>query len=99
MLDRTDSSFEIPIQNSFDNASRGIEEQIEEEVSLDKFWAADDENKVKESVEHLLDGVMNTGTPYHGYEIMIPLVRNGKLGNYYFDFWRMLRFRQHAAVA
>lgn len=42
--------------------------------------------EVRESVKHLLDGVMNTGIPYHGYETRIPLVRNGVLSDYYFDF-------------
>ncbi len=42
--------------------------------------------EVKETVQSLLDGVMDTGIPYHGYESPIPLVRNGTLGIFYFDF-------------
>jgi PAS domain S-box-containing protein len=42
--------------------------------------------EVKETVKHLLDGVLDTGNPYHGDEVLIPLVRHGKLGVFYFDF-------------
>jgi PAS domain S-box-containing protein len=33
-----------------------------------------------------LDSVLNTGVPYHGNEVAIPLNRYGKQGIYYFDF-------------
>ncbi len=33
----------------------------------------------------LLDHVFKTGIPYQGYELLVPLVRNGKLGNAYFN--------------
>jgi PAS domain S-box-containing protein len=42
--------------------------------------------EVKEAVKVLLDGVLNTGIPYHGYEVPIPLKRNGKVDVYFFDF-------------
>lgn len=42
--------------------------------------------EVKDSVKQLLDSVMNTGKPYHGNETPIPVVRNGELGIFYFDF-------------
>lgn len=42
--------------------------------------------EVQETVHSLLDDVMETGNPYHGNESAIPLVRNGQLGVYYFDF-------------
>ncbi|MCF6131839.1 PAS domain-containing protein [Flavobacterium wongokense] len=42
--------------------------------------------EVKETVQHLLDGVRETGVAYHGYEVPIPLVRNEQLGTFYFDF-------------
>lgn len=42
--------------------------------------------EVKDTVHFLLDNVMDTGIPYHGNESAIPLVRNGQLGTFYFDF-------------
>ncbi|KUJ61397.1 hypothetical protein AR687_13245 [Flavobacteriaceae bacterium CRH] len=42
--------------------------------------------EVEESVSALLDSVLKTGIPYHGYEVPIPLNRNGKLEILYFDF-------------
>ncbi|MBF4517896.1 PAS domain S-box protein [Flavobacterium sp. ANB] len=42
--------------------------------------------EVKESVSALLDNVLKTGIPYHGYEVPIPLNRSGKLEIFYFDF-------------
>src|SRR6218665_2069434 len=60
-----------------------VDKKIDEFVNRSIF---DSIPEVKESVKHLLDGVLNTGIPYHGYETRIPLVRNGELGDYYFDF-------------
>lgn len=42
--------------------------------------------EVKETVRHLLDNVMETGIPFRGNEVPVPLLRNGKIGTYYFDF-------------
>lgn len=42
--------------------------------------------EVKETVEELLDNVMETGMPYHGYELPVPIKRNGEIGIYNFDF-------------
>ncbi len=42
--------------------------------------------EVKESVQGLLEGVMKTGVPFHGYEVPIPLLRSGKQDIFYFDF-------------
>ncbi len=42
--------------------------------------------EVKETVQHLLDGVMSTGIPFHGNEVPVPLLRNGKIDTFYFDF-------------
>ena len=42
--------------------------------------------EVKESVSALLDGVLNTGIPFHGIEVPIPLNRFGKIETSYFDF-------------
>lgn len=42
--------------------------------------------EVKETVKSLLDGVLNTGIPYHGNESPIPLLRQGKISTNYFDF-------------
>jgi len=42
--------------------------------------------EVEESVSALLNGVLTTGIPFHGYEVPIPLYRYGKLGIFYFDF-------------
>ncbi|MES2574780.1 MAG: PAS domain S-box protein [Bacteroidota bacterium] len=42
--------------------------------------------EVKETVSSLLDGVFNTGIPYHGNEVPVPIKRQGKEGIYYFDF-------------
>lgn len=42
--------------------------------------------EVKETVEPLLDGVMNTGTPFHGNEYPVPVNRYGKMELSYFDF-------------
>lgn len=41
--------------------------------------------EIKEVVKPLLDNVMDTGNPYNGYEIALPLFRNGILNTYYFD--------------
>lgn len=42
--------------------------------------------EVEESVHLLLDSVLNTGIPYHGNEVAIPVNRYGKQEIYYFDF-------------
>jgi PAS domain S-box-containing protein len=42
--------------------------------------------EVEESVHHLLDNVLNTGVPYHGNELPIPINRYGKQEIFYFDF-------------
>lgn len=42
--------------------------------------------EVKESVSSLLNGVLTTGIPFHGYEAPVPLNRYGKLEISYFDF-------------
>ncbi|MGC4039829.1 MAG: PAS domain-containing protein [Flavobacterium sp.] len=42
--------------------------------------------EVKGTVQHLLDNVMKTGVPFHGNEVPVPLMRNGILGTFYFDF-------------
>ena len=42
--------------------------------------------EVKESVNSLLDSVLNTGVPYHGNEVEIPVNRYGKQEIGYFDF-------------
>ncbi len=42
--------------------------------------------EVEESVHSLLDSVLNTGAPYHGNEVEIPVNRRGKHGVGYFDF-------------
>ncbi len=42
--------------------------------------------EVKETVSALLDSVLNTGIPYHGFEVPVPLNRYGKIGTFYFDF-------------
>ncbi|MCI9844587.1 PAS domain S-box protein [Flavobacterium pectinovorum] len=42
--------------------------------------------EVKESVSSLLNDVLTTGIPFHGYEVPIPLNRFGKLQTSYFDF-------------
>jgi PAS domain S-box-containing protein len=42
--------------------------------------------EVEESVHYLLDSVLNTGIPYQGNEMPIPINRNGKLEIFYFDF-------------
>lgn len=42
--------------------------------------------EVKESVNDLLNGVLDTGTPFHGYEVAIPVNRYGKQEVFYFDF-------------
>jgi len=42
--------------------------------------------EVKETVSTLLDGVLNTGIPFHGYEVPVPLQRYGKMETSYFDF-------------
>jgi len=34
----------------------------------------------------ILDNVYKTGQPFHGYEVLAPLQRNGKLENAYFNF-------------
>jgi PAS domain S-box-containing protein len=42
--------------------------------------------EVEASVRSLLDSVVNTGAPYHGNEVAIPINRYGKQEIYYFDF-------------
>lgn len=42
--------------------------------------------EVRESVSSLLDNVLNTGIPFHGNELPIPLSRYGKQEIFYFDF-------------
>lgn len=42
--------------------------------------------EVKETVSALLEGVLNTGIPYHGNELPVPLIRQGIEHIYYFDF-------------
>lgn len=42
--------------------------------------------EVKETVSSLLEGVLNTGIPYHGYELPVPIKRQGLEDIYYFDF-------------
>ena len=42
--------------------------------------------EVEESVHALLDNVLNTGVPFHGNEVPIPVNRYGRLDLCYFDF-------------
>jgi PAS domain S-box-containing protein len=42
--------------------------------------------EVKESVSELLDSVYNTGIPFHGNELPVPINRYGKPEIFYFDF-------------
>jgi len=42
--------------------------------------------EVEEAVHSLLDDVLNTGIPYHGNEVPIPLNRHGKQDVFFFDF-------------
>ena len=42
--------------------------------------------EAEESVRSLLDGVLNTGIPYHGNEVPVPINRYGKQEVFYFDF-------------
>jgi PAS domain S-box-containing protein len=42
--------------------------------------------EVKETVSALLEGVLNTGIPYHGNELPVPIKRQGIENIYYFDF-------------
>jgi PAS domain S-box-containing protein len=42
--------------------------------------------EVEETVHSLLDDVLNTGVPFHGHEVPIPVNRYGKEGLFYFDF-------------
>lgn len=42
--------------------------------------------EVKETVSNLLDNVLNTGIPYHGIEVPVPINRYGKIETAYFDF-------------
>ncbi|OXA79106.1 PAS domain S-box-containing protein [Flavobacterium aquidurense] len=42
--------------------------------------------EVEETVSSLLNGVLTTGIPFHGYEVPIPIKRHGKLETSYFDF-------------
>lgn len=42
--------------------------------------------EAKESVQTLLDGVLNSGIPFHGNELPVPLNRYGKQETCYFDF-------------
>lgn len=37
-------------------------------------------------IPKILEQVYSVGIPYHGYELLTPLVRNGKLENTYFNF-------------
>lgn len=42
--------------------------------------------EVKDTVSALLDGVLNTGIPFHGNEVPVPIKRYGKIETCYFDF-------------
>ncbi|WP_264538528.1 PAS domain-containing protein [Flavobacterium sp. N1736] len=42
--------------------------------------------EVKDAVSTLLNGVLETGIPYHGNEVPIPINKFGKLETLYFDF-------------
>ncbi|MCC7029436.1 MAG: PAS domain-containing protein [Chitinophagaceae bacterium] len=42
--------------------------------------------EVRDTVKALLDDVLSTGIPYHGYEVPVPLKRNEQLDIFYFDF-------------
>lgn len=42
--------------------------------------------EVKETVSSLLDAVLDTGIPYHGNEVLVPINRYGKQETLYFDF-------------
>lgn len=42
--------------------------------------------EVEETVSLLLENVMLTGISYHGYEVPVPIKRQGKEGIFYFDF-------------
>ena len=42
--------------------------------------------EVQETVSDLLKNVLETGIPYHGNEVAVPLNRSGKLETLYFDF-------------
>ncbi len=42
--------------------------------------------EVEEAIHALLDNVLNTGIPYHGSEVAIPVNRYGKQEVFYFDF-------------
>jgi PAS domain S-box-containing protein len=42
--------------------------------------------EVKDTVKHLMDGVYNTGIPFQGNEVRVPLRRGGVIGHFYFDF-------------
>ncbi len=42
--------------------------------------------EVKETVDLLLKNVLETGVPYHGNEVPVPLNRYGEQGIWYFDF-------------
>jgi PAS domain S-box-containing protein len=42
--------------------------------------------EVEQAVHSLLDNVLNTGVPYHGNEVPIPVNRYGKQDLFYFDF-------------
>ncbi|MDE3250772.1 MAG: PAS domain-containing protein, partial [Bacteroidota bacterium] len=42
--------------------------------------------EVRETVDNLLTNVLETGTPFHGNEVPIPLNRFGTTSIYYFDF-------------
>jgi PAS domain S-box-containing protein len=42
--------------------------------------------EIEESVHSLLDNVLNSGVPYHGNEVAIPVNRYGKQDISYFDF-------------
>jgi len=42
--------------------------------------------EVEEAVHLLLNNVLNTGVPYHGNEVPVPVFRYGKQDVFYFDF-------------
>jgi len=42
--------------------------------------------EVKETVSELLDGVYKTGIPFNGYEVPVPINRDGTIKIVYFDF-------------
>ena len=60
-----------------------IDREVKEFVGKPLFESLPE---VKESAKALLDGVLNTGIPFHGNEVPIPLNRYGKQEIRHFDF-------------